>query len=116
MLYDKLNPEMRRAVDEYAVRLGPLAWNRRSDLLVDAARPFVEDLAPEHASIAAKGFVTAVLERWDDPIVADPRQAHLYSLSLNPRHRAMAAEYLDAHPNLRAMVEGGTHEECLPVT
>ena len=115
MLYDKLNSEMRRTVDEYAVRLSPLAWNRRKDLLVDAARPFVEDLAPEHASLAAKGFMTAVLERWDDPIVADPRQAHLYMLSLNPRHRAMAAAYHDAHPHRRAMIEGGVHEESLPV-
>lgn len=116
MLYDKLNPEMRRTVDEYAVRLGPLAWKRRSDLLVDAARPFVEDLAPEHASLAAKGFVTAVLERWDDPVVADPLQAHLYLISLNPRHRAMAGEYLDANPQARAVIEGGGHEENLPVT
>ncbi|HSL82948.1 MAG TPA: hypothetical protein VLF66_09235, partial [Thermoanaerobaculia bacterium] len=92
--------------DEYAARLGPLAWPRRSDLLVGAARPFVEDLGPEQARLAAKGFMTAVLERWDDPIVVDPRQARLYMLSLNPTHRAMAAEYLHAHPDMRAVVEG----------
>lgn len=115
MLYDKLNSQMRRTVDEYAARLGPLAWNRRSDLLADAARPFVEDLAPEQARLAAKGFMTAVLERWGDPIVVDPRQARLYMLSLNPTHRAMAAEYLHAHPHMRALVEGELRGEELPV-
>ncbi|HLE83909.1 MAG TPA: hypothetical protein VJG13_06195 [Thermoanaerobaculia bacterium] len=106
MLYDKLNCEMRRTVDEYAARLGPLAWNRRSDLLAGAALPFADELEPELARLAAKGFMTAVLERWDDPIVVDPRQACLYLLSLNPTHRAMAAEYLHAHPHVRAYVEG----------
>lgn len=115
MLYDKLNPQMRKTVDEYAARLGPLAWNRRSDLLADAARPFVEDLEPEEASLAAKGFMTAVLERWGDPIVVDPRQACLYMISLNPTHRAMAAEYLDAHPQVRALVEGEIRGDDLPV-
>lgn len=104
MLYDKLNHQMRRTVDEYATRLGPLAWNQRSDLLADAAGPFVEDLEPEQARLAAKGFMTAVLERWDDPRVVDPRQACLYMLSLNPRHRAMAAEYLHANPHVREVV------------
>ena len=105
MLYDKLNFEMRKTVDEYAARLGPLAWNRRSDLLAGAALPFAEDLEPELARLAAKGFMTAVLERWDDPIVVDPRQACLYMLSLNPTHHAMAAEYLHAHPDVRDLVE-----------
>lgn len=111
MLYDKLNSQMRRTVDEYAARLGPLAWNRRSDMLADAARPFAEDLEPELAHLAAKGFMTAVLERWDDPIVVDPRQARLYLISLNPHHRAMAAEYLHAHPHERGLVEGEPGDE-----
>lgn len=111
MLYDKLNPQMRKTVDEFASRLGPMAWNRRSDLLADAALPFAEDLAPELARLAATGFMTAVLERWDDSIVVDPRQARLYMLSLNPRHRALAAEYLSAHPHVRDMVEGGLSED-----
>jgi hypothetical protein len=106
MLYDKLNFEMRKTVDAYAARLGPLAWNRRSALLAGAALPFAEELDPELARLAAKGFVTAVLERWDDPLVVDPRQACLYLLSLNPTHRAMAAEYLHAHPHARELVEG----------
>lgn len=105
MLYDKLNSQMRKTVDEYASRLGPLAWPRRSDLLADAARPFVEDLEPEQARLAAKGFMTAVLERWDDPRVVDPQQACLYMLSLNPHHRAMAAEYLHANPHVRDVVQ-----------
>ena len=111
MLYDKLNAQMRRTVDEFAARLGPMAWNRRSDLLADAALPFAEDLEPEQARLAAKGFMTAVLERWDDPCVVDPQQACLYLISLNPKHRAMAAEYLDAHPHLRAMLEGEMGED-----
>lgn len=112
MLYDKLNSQMRRTVDEYATRLGPMAWSRRSDLLADAARPFVEDLAPEDASLAAKGFMTAVIERWDDPSVVDPRQACLYLISLNPHHRAMAAEYLQANPQVRGVVEEELGEPC----
>jgi hypothetical protein len=112
MLYDKLNSQMRKTVDEYATRLGPLAWHRRSDLLADAARPFVEDLEPEMASLAAKGFMTAVLERWDDPRVVDPRQACLYMISLNPHHRAMAAEYLHANPHVRDVVEEELGEAC----
>ncbi len=104
MLYDKLSPQMRQTVDAYVNRLGPLAWNLRSDLLASAAGPFVEDLAPEQAQLAAKGFMTAVLERWDDTRVVDPRQACLYMISLNPRHRALAAEYLDANPHMRHAV------------
>jgi len=106
MLYDKLNAQMRRTVDEFASRLGPMTWNRRSDLLADAALPFADDFEPDMARLAAKGFMTAVLERWDDPIVVDPRQACLYMNSLNPLHRAMAAEYLSEHPHVRDMVEG----------
>ena len=105
MLYDKLNHQMRRTVDEFAARLGPMAWHHRSDLLADAAVPFAEDLEPGQAQLAAKGFMTAVLERWDDPTVVDPRQACLYMISLNPRHRAMAAEYLHANPQVRDVVE-----------
>ena len=111
MLYDKLNFEMRKTVDEFALRLGPLAWNRRSDLLAGAALPFAEELEPELARLAGQGFVTAVLERWDDPSVVDPRQASLYLLSLNPTHRAMAAEYLHAHPQAREQVENDLAEE-----
>lgn len=115
MLYDKLNPQMRKTVDEFAHRLGPMAWHRRSDLLADAAVPFAEDLEPEMARLAAKGFMTAVLERWDDPSVVDPRQACLYMISLNPQHRAMAAEYLSAHPHVRDMLEGTVSDEDMPV-
>jgi hypothetical protein len=115
MLYDKLNAQMRKTVDEFASRLGPMTWNRRSDLLADAAVPFAEDLEPDLARLAAKGFMTAVLERWDDPIIVDPRQACLYMISLNPQHRAMAAEYLSAHPHVRDMVEGELYGEGMPV-
>lgn len=114
MLYEKLNTEMRRMVDQYARRLRPLAWNRRSDLLVQASLPFGEDLAPEKARLASRGFVTAVLERWGSPEVDDPRQACLYLASLNPDHRGMAQRYLEAHPEMQEAVErelGGFPEE-----
>ena len=106
MLYDKLNCEMRKTVDAYVTRLGPMAWNHRSDLLAGAALPFAEELEPELASLAAQGFLTAVLERWGDPMVVDPGQARLYMSSLNPTHRAMAAEYLHTHPNAPGAAEG----------
>jgi hypothetical protein len=114
MLYEKLNTEMRRMVDQYARRLRPLAWNRRSDMLAQASLPFGEDLAPEKARLASRGFVTAVLERWGSPEVDDPRQACLYLASLNPDHRGMAQRYLEANPEMREAVErelGGFPEE-----
>jgi hypothetical protein len=105
MLYEKLNGEMRKTVDQYARKLRPLDWNRRSDLLVQASLPFGEELAPDKASLASRGFVTAVLERWGAPEVDDPRQALLYLTSLNPDHQALAKHYLDAHPEMREVVE-----------
>ena len=105
MLYEKLNGDMRKMVDQYARKLRPLDWNRRSDLLVQASLPFGEELAPDKASLASRGFVTAVLERWDAPEVDDPRQALLFLTSLNPDHQALAKRYLDAHPEIREVVE-----------
>lgn len=113
MLYEKLNTQMRRMVDQYARRL-PLAWNRRSDLLMQASLPFGEELAPDKARLASRGFITAVLERWGSPEVDDPRQACLYLASLNPDHHAMAQLYLKTHPEMREAVErelGGFPEE-----
>lgn len=113
MLYEKLNGEMRKMVDQYARRLRPMAWNHRSDLLIQASLPFGEELAPDKASLASRGFVTAVLERWGSPEVDDPRQAILYLASLNPDHLAMAERYLDGHPEMREVVgrELGDEEE-----
>lgn len=105
MLYEKLNGEMRKMVDQYARKLRPLGWKRRSDLLVQASLPFGEELAPDKASLASRGFVTAVLERWEAPEVDDPHQALLYLTSLNPEHQALAKSYLDAHPEMREAVE-----------
>ena len=105
MLSEKLNGEMRKMVDRYARKLRPLAWNRRSDLLVQASLSFGEEQAPDKASLASRGFVTAVLERWGAPEVDDPRQALLYLASLNPDHQALAKDYLDAHPEMREVVE-----------
>lgn len=110
MLYERLNPEMRETVDSYVARLQVLDWRRRVDLLTDAALPFSEDLPPEKAKVAARGFVTAVLERLDESEVTDPRQALLYLASLLPEHRAMAELYFDEHPEVRAEVEEDEEE------
>lgn len=112
MLYERLNPEMKATVDSYVTRLRVLDWGRRADLLADAALPFGEDLPPDKARIAARGFVTAVLERLDedDDAVTDPRQALLYLASLHPGHQAMAEQYFQENPEMRAEVEAGDPE------
>lgn len=110
MLYERLNPQMRKTVDSYVVRIQALDWRRRADLLTDAAGPFGEDLPPDKARIAARGFITAVLERLDESEVTDPRQALLYLASLHAEHRAMADSYLEENPELRAEVEAGLDE------
>lgn len=105
MLYEKLDPPMREMVDAWAERLRGVPWPRRSDLLAEAARPFGERFEGEQATTAARGFVTAVLERLDEGEIDDPYQASMYRLSLHPAHRAAADAYLDAHPELRAVIE-----------
>jgi hypothetical protein len=106
MLYEKLNPDMQKAVDAYARRLAVFDWGRRSDRLAEASIPFSEGLAADKASLAARGFITAVLERWGSPAVEDPRQAALYLTSLHPGHREAAEEYLAEHPEMAAAVQG----------
>ncbi|HEX7185197.1 MAG TPA: hypothetical protein VF756_25455 [Thermoanaerobaculia bacterium] len=98
MLYEKLNAEMKETVDAWVGRLKVLDWQRRSDLLAESALPFGEDLPPDKARTAARGFVTAVLERLDEAEVTDPYQALLYQVSLNPGHQEMAERYFAAHP------------------
>ena len=105
MLYEKLDPPMRETVDAWAERLRGVPWPRRSELLAEAARPFGERFAGEQGTTAARGFVTAVLERLDEDEIDDPYQASMYRLSLHPAHRAAADAYFDAHPELRAVVE-----------
>ena len=105
MLYEKLNDDMREMVDTYAERLRDLTWARRSDALNQAAVPFGETFGPEQARLAGKGFVTAVLERLEEDDVSDAHQAVLYRISLNPRHREAAADFLSRHPELRELVE-----------
>lgn len=111
MLYDKLNAEMKKTVDAFVGRLKVLDWSRRSNLLADAALPFGQDLPPDKANTAARGFVTAVLERLGAPEVTDPYQALLYLASLDPAHRAQAELWLDEHPEHRATVDAGLDEE-----
>ena len=113
MLYEKLNAEMKRTVDAWVGRLQVLDWSRRSDLLTESALSFAEDLPPDQAKVAARGFVTAVLERLgtEGDEVTDTRQALLYLASLDPGHRALAKTYLDANPEIRAEVEKGLGED-----
>lgn len=106
MLYERLNPEMKKTVDAYVDRLKVLDWGRRTDLLTDAALPFGEDLPADKAQIAARGFVTAVLERLDEAEVTDPRQALVYLASLHAHHREMAERFFEENPEMRPAVEG----------
>ena len=105
MLNPKLNDEMKTMVDRYAERLRVYDWGRRGDLLSGTALPFGEDLPPEQAQKAAVGFVTAVLEKLGEDEVTDLRQARLYLLSLNPGHRELAEQYLEANPEAREVIE-----------
>lgn len=106
MLYEKLEAPMRETVDAWIDRLAPLGWQRRSDLLIEAALPFGEQFPDEQARQATRGFITAVLERLPGgATVTDPHQACLYQLSLDAHHRYQAERYLDSHPELAAMIE-----------
>src|SRR4029079_4009439 len=94
-----------QTVDDWARRLAPLDWGRRGEMLAEAAAAFGEDLSPDKSDLAGKGFLTAALERWGAPDISDPRQAILYLASLDVSHRAQAERYLEAHPELRALLE-----------
>jgi hypothetical protein len=105
MLYDKLNPTMQEMIDVYVRRLGVLTWQRRSEILVEAAPSFGIELPPDKARTAARGFITAVLERLGDEPVDDPFQASLYLVSLNQDHQDAAAVYLEEHPEVRVAMD-----------
>ncbi|HEX4952818.1 MAG TPA: hypothetical protein VF017_05415 [Thermoanaerobaculia bacterium] len=104
MLYEKLNEEMQYTVDEFVGRIRPLSWRRRIDLLAQAGAPFADQFDAAAASLALKGFVTAVLERLNPLEVDDPFLAYLLSLSLNPEHKTAALAYLARHPDARRLV------------
>ena len=106
MLYEKLNPQMREAVDEFATRLRPLPWKRKSDLLAEAGAPFGARFTGDEARLASLGFITAVLERLEPSKVDDPYMACLLDLSLNPEHRQLASGYLSEHPEIRQLLDG----------
>lgn len=105
MLYEKLNPEMKSMVDDYARRLKVYDWRRRSELLAEVSLPFGEELDPRRAKLAAAGFLTGVLERWNLQEIDDLHQARLYLMSLNPEHRALAESWLEENPEERAAIE-----------
>lgn len=108
MLYERLNNEMRSTVDHYAVRLKSLTWQDRTCLLAGATAPFEEQFDGSAAELAARGFLTAVLERLEAPELAevdDPHQAYLLSRSLLPAHRSLAEQFLSENPDLWQTVE-----------
>lgn len=104
MLYERLDPQMQQTVDEFADRLADVPWAQRSDALAEAALPFAEQFEGPKATLAGKGFLTAVLERLDCGTVADPHQAVLLSLSLNPEHQRKAEGWLDQHPEVASVL------------
>jgi len=114
MLYERLNSEMRSTVDAFASRIRLLAWEERSGLLAEAARPFADRFDGEEARLALQGFVTAVLERLGPGEVTDRHQAHLLSLSLNPEHRALGLAYLEANPEAAWELLGSEEDDSLP--
>lgn len=93
MLYERLNDEMRSMVDTYARELRSMSWSACTDVLSSAVTPFCDCYSEDEARLAARAFLTAVLERMEPTEVTDPDQAHLLSLSLNPSHRALAEAY-----------------------
>lgn len=114
MLYEKLAPAMQQTVDEFATRLAGVPWAQRSDTLAATALPFAEQFEGPQATLAGKGFLTAVLERLGDHVVTDPTQAVLLSLSLNPLHRQLADAWLAAHPEMAALVASALATEDGP--
>lgn len=105
MLYEKLNPEMKRMVDDYAERLAVYDWRRRSEVLSEVSLPFAEEMDERRARLAASGFLTGVLERWNLEKVDDFHQARLYLMSLNPEHREMALRYLEENPEAATAIQ-----------
>jgi hypothetical protein len=106
LLYERLSPDMQQAVDAWAERLAAVGWQRRGDLLAEAARPFADRFEGARAQLASRGFLTAVLERLESgDEVSDVYQACLYRLSLHPHHRLQADRYLEEHPEMQAVVD-----------
>ncbi|MEA2694770.1 MAG: hypothetical protein QOJ16_4157 [Acidobacteriota bacterium] len=105
MLYEKLNPVMQEMVDLYVQRLSPLSWKRRVDMLGEAIPAFAGELTADQAKTAARGFITAVLERLEVSDVDDPFQASLYLVSLSLDHQEAAAGFLGAHPEYEDAVQ-----------
>jgi len=105
MIYEKLNPEMQSTVDAYVGRIGPLDWRRRGTLLAEAGATLGAELGPEKSGLAARGFVTAVLERLGPPEVTNPFQAALYLASLDEDHRAQGERFLQENPQYREVVD-----------
>lgn len=103
-LYDKLNPDMQQTVDTWVERLQALPWPRRSDLLAEAALPWREEFDPEQARQLTRGFLTAVLERLDEPSIQGPHQAVAHLLSLHSEHREKAFAWLAEHEEVREVV------------
>jgi hypothetical protein len=105
MLYEKLNPVMKEMVDLYVRRLTPLTWKRRTEVLGEAIPAFSGELTPDQAKTAARGFITAVLDRLGETTVEDPFHASLCLISLSLDHQEAAAGFLGAHPEYQDAVQ-----------
>jgi|GEM_PF-1200848 len=103
-LYDKLNPEMQRTVDTWVERLQALPWARRSDLLAEAALPWREEFEPAQARQLTRGFITAVLERLEEPVIDNPHQAVAHLLSLHGEYHERALAWLAQNREVREVV------------
>lgn len=102
---------MQEMVDTWVTRLRDLPWVRRSDLLAEAARPFGEQFTGDQARTAARGFITAVLERLGEKRVTDPYQASMYQLSLHAPHREAADAFLAENPELAKLVAASQFDD-----
>ncbi len=105
MLYEKLNPVMKEMVDLYVRRLTPLTWKRRTEVLGEAIPAFSGELTPDQAKTAARGFITAVLDRLGETTVEDPFHASLCLISLSLDHQEAAAGFLGAHPEYQEAIQ-----------
>lgn len=103
-LYDKLNPDMQQTVDTWVERLQALPWARRSDLLAEAALPWREEFEPAQARQLTRGFITAVLERLEEPVIDNPHQAVAHLLSLHGEDHEKALAWLAQHREVREIV------------
>lgn len=126
-MYPRLDPLFRQYVDTLVDHARTALWPERraamdsfrrgiegcpEEDLKAAADRLLEDRPAEvePAEVLFRAIVTAYLERLgtldgNGQEVTNPDQARLYGLSLDRGHLVRAAEWLDAHPEYRALDE-----------